>query len=138
MFLQILEIFNSMTLFLEFSVSLFQTMHYCFNVFYNEIQCINLIVIVHLSWKVKRGFLIACFPSSVRRSFCKYFPFSTYSLKPMSQFEPNLARTITWQRIRGDDCNVVKLNWQLLKIFFRTLGKVLTSFGTKHPWFKMN
>ena len=38
---------------------------------------------------------------------------------------------------RGDNRELIKINWQLLKIFFsRTTGPILTKLGTKYPWVK--
>ena len=38
---------------------------------------------------------------------------------------------------RGDNCEIAKIHWRNLKIFFsRTAGPILTKFGTKHPWVK--
>ena len=36
---------------------------------------------------------------------------------------------------RGDNRELIKINWQLLKIFFcRITGPISTKIGTKHPW----
>ena len=36
---------------------------------------------------------------------------------------------------RGDNCEIVKIHWQYLKIFFsRTTEPFSTKLGTKHPW----
>ena len=38
---------------------------------------------------------------------------------------------------RGDNWELIKINWQLLKIFSsRTTGPILTKLGTKYPWVK--
>ena len=38
---------------------------------------------------------------------------------------------------RGDNRELIKVNWQLLKIFFsRTTGPILTKLSTKYPWEK--
>ena len=38
---------------------------------------------------------------------------------------------------RGDNRELIKVNWQLLKIFFsRTTGPILTKLSTKYPWVK--
>ena len=38
---------------------------------------------------------------------------------------------------RGDNRELIKVNWQLLKIFFsRTTGPILTKLDTKYPWVK--
>ena len=53
----------------------------------------------------------------------------------------------TWQSIlclrgikfvlSGDNCEIAKIYWRNLKIFFsRTTGPISTKFGTKHSWVK--
>ena len=38
---------------------------------------------------------------------------------------------------RGDNWEIIKINWQLLKIFFSgTTGPNSTKLGTEHPWVK--
>ena len=38
---------------------------------------------------------------------------------------------------RGDDYEIVKIQWQNFKIFFyRTTGQILTKLGTKYSWVK--
>ena len=68
-------------------------------------------VLAHLSWKVKRAFLIALLPSSVRPSVRKHFTFSPSSPEPLSQFLPNLAQNI--------------LGWRRFNFFFQIKGHTL-------------
>jgi hypothetical protein len=37
---------------------------------------------------------------------------------------------------RGDSHKNVKIGWDLLKIFSRTTGPIITRLGTYHPWGK--
>jgi hypothetical protein len=37
---------------------------------------------------------------------------------------------------RGDNHKNVKMGWDHLKIFFRTMGPILTRLGTNCPWMK--
>jgi hypothetical protein len=37
---------------------------------------------------------------------------------------------------RGDNHKNVKMEWGHLKIFFRTIGPILTRLGRNHPWGK--
>ena len=70
----------------------------------------TVVLLAHLSWKLKWAFLITFCPSSVRLSVCpsvcpsvrlsvNFFTFSTSSQEPLGQFQPNLAQIIL--RLRG-------------------------------------
>ena len=87
---------------------------------------------------------------SVRLSVCKLFTFSSSSPEQLRQFQPNLAQSILrWRGFKilqmkghalsqsGDNWELIKINWQLLKIFFsRTAWPILTKLSTKYHWVK--
>ena len=83
----------------------------------------------------------------VHSSVRKLITFST-SPEPLGQFQPNMPQSILEWRVfsnegprpfpRGDNCEIVKIHWQNLKMFFsRTTGPISTKLCTKHPWGKL-
>ena len=84
---------------------------------------------------------------SVRPSVCKLSPFSSSSPEPIST---KLDTKYPWVKEiqvcsnegprlsqRGDNWEIIKINWQLLKIFyFRTTELISTKLVTVHPWVK--
>ena len=91
--------------------------------------------LAHLSWKLKWAFLITCRSSSVRSSVnFSHFHLTTKlgtkypwvkGIQVCSNKEPRPSQ-------RGGNREIIKMNWQLLKIFFsRTTLLISTKLGTE-------
>ena len=106
----------------------------------------ELTFLAHLSWKFKWAFLIACcLSSSIRLKPFHIFNFFSRTSGPIWT---KLGTKHLWVKgiqicsnegpcpfPRGDNSEIVKLNWKYFKIFFsRITGPIWTKLSTKHPW----
>ena len=115
--------------------------------------------LAHLSWKLKWAFLITCRPSSVCPSvrlyvgpsfcLCVCILFLTFIFsRTTGPISTKLGEKYPWVKgiqvcsnyrpynsQRGDNWEILNINWQLLKGFFsRTTRPHSTKFSTKYPW----
>ena len=105
-------------------------------------RCLWLLLFVaHLSWKLRWVFLITCCPS-VHLTVCKLFTFSSSSLEPLGQFQPNLAQSILgWMRfkcVQMNDPFSRGYNYKIAKIHWRNLKNLLKNHRTNvnQTWHK--
>ena len=100
-----------------------------------------LLFLGHLSWKLRWAFLITCCPS-VHLTVCKLFTFSSSSLEPLGQFQPNLAQSILgWMRfkfVQMNDPFSRGYNYKKAKIHWRNLKNLLKNHRTNvnQTWHK--